>query len=137
MFPKKYRTIAVAFLFILAALIMISYSARPFSDTGFLRKVVMETAMPLVSLKNNTVRAFQENWDRYIFLIGLEEQNARLRRENAMLAGQLVQYQEGYLEAGRLKRLLELRDLFNTKVVVATVIDRDPSSVIKTVLINK
>ena len=137
MFPKKYRSIAAAVIFILAALIMISYSTRPFSDTGFLRKVVLETAMPLVSLKNNTVRAFRENWDRYLFLIGLEEQNARLRRENAMLAGRLVQYQEGYLEAGRLQRLLELRDQFHTKAAVATVIDRDPSSVIKTVLISK
>ncbi len=93
--------------------------------------------MPLVSLKNNVVGTVRKNWDRYLFLIGLEEQNARLRRENAMLAGQLVQYREGYLEAGRLARLLELQSQFNAKSVVATVIDRDSSSVIRTVLINK
>lgn len=137
MFPKKYRPIAVVSVFILAALITISYSTKPFSDTGFLRKIVLEAAVPLVSLKNNALKVLRENWNRYIFLIGLEEQNASLHRENARLAGQLVQYQEGYLEAGRLQRLLELKNQFNIRASTATVIDRDPSSVIKTLLINK
>ena len=137
MFPKKYRSIAVAVTFILAALILISYSIRPFGETGFLRKVVLEASLPLVSLKNDAVKAIRENWKRYIFLVGLEEQNARLRKENAVLAGHLVQYQEGYLEADRLRRVLELRNQFDVRSVAATVIDRDPSSAIKTLLIGK
>jgi rod shape-determining protein MreC len=137
MFPKKYRSIAVVFVFILAALIMISYGTKPFSDTGFLRKIVLEATVPLMSLKNNALKVLRENWNRYIFLIGLEEQNVRLRNENALLAGQLIQYREGYLEAGRLQRVLELKDQFNVTATAATVIDRDPSSVIKTLLINK
>lgn len=137
MFPKKYQAIAVASLLILIALIMISYSLKHYSHTGFLRKLVLEGAMPLVNLKNTSLKVLKEGWNQYIFLVGLEEHNRRLRKENAQLSQQMVQYQESYLEALRLQRVLELKNQMDVTSAAALVIDRDQSAVVKTLLINK
>jgi rod shape-determining protein MreC len=137
MFPKKYWTIAVASLLILAALVMISYSAKQTAETGFMRKLVLETAWPLENMKNRSLKTLKESWNRYVFLIGLEEENQRLKKRNDLLASQLVQYQEGYLEALRLQKVLKIKEQPNAIPVVAEVIDREQSSVFKSILIGK
>lgn len=137
MFPKKYWTIAIAALLILTALVMISRSAKQTSETGFMRKLVLETAWPLESMKNRSLKAIKESWNRYLFLIGLEEENRRLKKQNNLLASQLVQYQEGYLETLRLRKVLNFKELHNATPVVAEVIDREQSSVFKSILIDK
>ena len=137
MFPYKYLTIIIASVLILTALIMISYNAKQASETGFMRKLVLETAWPLENLTNRSLKAIKESWDRYLFLIGLEEENRRLKKKNDLLASQLFRYQEGYLEALRLRKILKIKEQLNTVPVVADVIDREQSSVFKSILIDK
>lgn len=138
MFPKKYWTITLASLLILATLAMISHQAvKQDSDTGFFRRLVLEAAWPLESLKNRLLKAFGESWDRYLFLIGLEAENRRLRKENHLLENQLVRYREGYLEALRLRKILMLKEQLDTTPVIAEVIDREQSPVFKSILIDK
>jgi rod shape-determining protein MreC len=137
MFPKKYWTLAVASLLILAAFVMIFYGMKQTSETGFMRKLVLEAAWPLESVKNRSLKAVRENWNRYLFLIGLEEENRRLKKKNDLLANQLAQYQEGYLEALRLRKMLNIREQPDTAPVIAEVIGQEQSSVFKSILINK
>ena len=137
MFPKKYWTLAVASLLILAAFIMIFFGMRQTLETGFMRKLVLEAAWPLESVKNRSLKAIRENWNRYLFLIGLEEENRRLKKKNDLLANQLGQYQEGYLEALRLRKMLSTREQPHTAPVIAEVIGREQSSVFKSILISK
>jgi rod shape-determining protein MreC len=138
MFPKKYWTITLASLMIMAALIMISYhAAKQDPDTGLFRRLVLEAAWPLESLKNRSLKVLRESWGRYLFLIGLEAENRRLRKENHLLENQLVQYREGYLEALRLQKILKSREQFNTTPVIAQVIDREQSPIFKSILIDK
>lgn len=125
-------------LLILAALVMISYhAAKQDSDTGFFRRLVLEAAWPLESLKNRSLKALRESWDRYLFLIGLEAENRKLRNENHLLENQLVQYREGYLEALRLRKILKLQEQFDATPVIAEVIDREQAPLFKSMLINK
>ena len=62
------------------------YVSRLLSQNGY---TVLEAATPLVSLKNKSLEVFQGNWNHYIFLMGLEEENKHLRKENALLSNQL------------------------------------------------
>ncbi|MBA4396185.1 MAG: rod shape-determining protein MreC [Syntrophus sp. (in: bacteria)] len=138
MFPKKYWTITLASLLILATLAMISYHAvKQDSDTGFFRKLVLEAAWPLESLKNRSIKVLRESWDRYLFLIGLEAENRRLRKEKHLLENQLGRYREGYLDALRLRKMLMLKEQPDTTTVIAEVIDREHSPVFKSILIDK
>ena len=138
MFPKKHWTIGIVSLLILAALVMISLNARRgVPETGFARKLVLETAWPLESLKNSSIKAIREGWNRYLFLMGLEEENRRLKKKNDELANQLIRYQEGYLESLRLRKMMNLMGQHAATPIVAEVIDREQSSAFKSILINK
>ena len=135
--PRKYRSIAVAAVLLIISLTVLSFSAIRLSETGFLRKMVLEAAAPVEDTINISLQNLHDVWKRYLFLVGLEDENRRFRKQNADLTEQLNRYREGSLEAMRLRKLLELRESFPQRAVAARVIDRNRSSLFKTLLINK
>jgi rod shape-determining protein MreC len=135
--PRKYRSIAVAAVLLIISLTVLSFSAIRLSETGFLRKMVLEAAAPVEDTINISLQNLHDVWKRYLFLVGLEDENRRLRKQNADLTEQLNRYREGSLEAMRLQKLLDLREGFPLRTVAARVIDRNRSSLFKTLLINK
>lgn len=135
--PRKYQSIAVAAVLLVVSLTILSYSAVRLSETGFLRKTVLETAAPIEDAINISLRSLLDAWKRYLFLVGMEEENRQLRREKALLSEQLNRYREGYLEAIRLQKLLDIKNGFPHRTVAARVIDSNRTSLFKTLLINK
>ena len=135
--PRKYQSIAVAAVLLVVSMVVLSYSAMRLSETGLLRKIVLETAAPVEDAINISLMSLRNVWNRYLFLIGMEEENRRLRSENAALSGQLNQYREGYLEGIRLRTLLAIKDDLKHRAVAARVIDKDRTTLFKTLLINK
>lgn len=135
--PRKYQSIAVAAILLIVSLSILSYSAVNLTETGLLRKMVLEVAAPVENLINTSLTALHDAWKRYLFLVGMEDENRKLRRENALLARQLNQYREGYMEGMRLQRLLDIKSSFQTETLAARVIDRKHTSLFKTILINK
>lgn len=89
------------------------------------------------SLKQSILKTIEKNWNRYLFLVGLEEENRRLLKEKQRLENDLVQYREGYLEALRLQKTFKVRELTDATPIVAGVIDSEQSSVFRSILINK
>ena len=81
--PRKYQSIVVATILLIISLTILSYSAVRLSETGFLRKIVLETAAPVQDAINVSLKSLHDAWNRYLFLVGLEEENRRLRRDKA------------------------------------------------------
>ena len=135
--PRKYQSIAVAVTLLIVSLGVLSYSAVRLTETGLLRKIVLETAAPVEQAINIALTSLHDAWKRYLFLVGLEDENRKLRRESAVLASQLNQYREGYLEGVRLQKLLDIKNGLQHRAVAARVIDREHTSLFKTLLINK
>jgi rod shape-determining protein MreC len=135
--PRKYRSISVAIVLLIVSLSILSYSAARLSETGLLRKMVLEIAAPVEDAINLSLKSLHDAWNRYLFLVGIEDECRRLRRENAVLNELLNSYREGHLEGIRLRKLLDIRDGLNHRVVAARVIDNDRTSLFKTLLINK
>jgi rod shape-determining protein MreC len=98
---------------------------------------VLEAAAPLANIITVSFEGLKESWNRYIFLVGLEEENRRLKKGNALLTQETIKYREGYLEGIRLQKLLALKERVNYPTITARVIARDQTSIIKTILINK
>jgi rod shape-determining protein MreC len=137
LFPKKHQSIIIACLLVIISLIILSYSMKQPNKDGFFRRLVLEAAAPLADMITVSFKELNEVWKRYIILVGMEEENRRLKKENALLTQEIIQYREGYLEGIRLQKLLALKEKVKYPTITARVIDRDQTSIIKTILINK
>ncbi|MDO9230468.1 MAG: rod shape-determining protein MreC [Syntrophales bacterium] len=135
--PHKYHPPVVAAVLLIISLAVISYSASRLSETGFLRKMVLEAAALVEDAVNVSLKGLNDSWKRYLFLVGMEDENRRLRHGNAVLSEQLNHYREGYIEGMRLQKLLNLKDGLSNRVVAARVVDRSRASLFKTILIDK
>lgn len=136
-FFRNYKIIIFIVVLLTTALIILSYNLKQESHTGLIRKTVLEVAAPLQNALNASVKSVSDGWSRYIFLVGLKEENKNLKQKINDLKSQLVLYQEGYLEAQRLRNLLDLKDDYNFNFVTARVIGRQQVALSKTILINK
>jgi rod shape-determining protein MreC len=135
--PKKYQSSVVAAILLIVSLTILSYSAVRLSETGLLRKLVLETAAPIEDVINISLKSLHDAWKRYLFLVGLGDENRRLQRAMAILSEELNDYREGYLEGMRLQKLLDIKGSLGHRTVAARVIDNDRTSLFKTLLINK
>jgi rod shape-determining protein MreC len=135
--PKKHQPLIIACLLVIISLIILSYSVKQPTRVGFFRELILETAAPLASMITVSVKDLAGVWKRYILLVGLEDENGRLKRDNALLIQEINRYREGYLENIRLQKLLSLKERTNHHTVAAMVIGRDQTSMMKAILINK
>ncbi len=137
LFPKKYHSAVVAAVLILISLIILSFNLKRSKDAGFFRKVIMEMASPFEYAIDSAIQGAGNAWKRYIFLVGLEEENRNLKKKIDVLTNEIVRYREGYLEGLRLKEHLSLREKGELPMVTARVISKEGTSVFKTILVNK
>jgi rod shape-determining protein MreC len=135
--PRKSHSLIVAAVLLILSLAVLSYSVTRLSETGFLRKMVLEAATPVEDVVNVSLNGLHDAWKRYLFLIGMEDENRRLRKENAALGEQVNRRQEGYMEGMRLRKLLNLSEALRGRAVAARVVDRSRTLLFKTILINK
>ncbi|MCX5830770.1 MAG: rod shape-determining protein MreC [Deltaproteobacteria bacterium] len=134
--PKKYRLgISISLIFITALFILLFNLYHP--SPGFLRKMALEMVSPMETAINLPLQGLADVWNRYIFLVGREESNKRLREQNSQLVEELIKYREGYQEGIRLQKILKLRDSLPFPILAARVVGRNPSSIFKMILINR
>lgn len=137
MFFQRYRTVIVVTLLAILCLVVISISVRHPERTGVFRQIVLECAAPIEGLLGRPIHAAEKAWRRYLFLFGLEAEVGRLSRQNAILTRQLVQYQEGYLESLRLRKLLDLKEHDGYRGTVARVTGHVRSATARTLVIDR
>jgi len=136
-FLKKYKIIIFIAVFLVTALMMISYNLKYGMNNSFLRKIVMETVSPVQEVLSVSIQSVKDSWLRYILLVGIEDENRNLKKKINDLKAVLVSYQEGYREAQRLKKLLSISDNNNYRFIAARVIGREQAALSRTVMINK
>jgi rod shape-determining protein MreC len=136
-FLRNYKTVIFIAVLLFISLIMLSYNLKHETDKSFFRKIVLEAAAPVQRGLSVFVKSVSDAWMRYIFLVGLEEENKILKKKINENKAELILYQEGYLEAQRLRKLLSLRDDYNYHFFSARVIGREQAALSKTILINK
>jgi rod shape-determining protein MreC len=136
-FLRKYKTIIFIAALLIVALIVISYNLKYGTDKSFLRKIVLETVAPAQNVLSFSITSVKDNWSRYVFLVGIEEENKNLKKKIEELKTVLISYQESYQEAKRLRKLLSLSDNYHYQFISARVIDREQAALSRTILINK
>jgi rod shape-determining protein MreC len=136
-FFKNYKIIIFVVVLLAIALILLSYNVKQESRNNFIRKIVLEVAAPVQNTLNTAVKGIGDAWNRYIFLVGLVDENNKLKKRINELKADLNVYQEGYLESQRLKKLLSVIDDSDHDYIAARIIEREQASPSKIILINK
>lgn len=101
---RKYKTAIFIVTLLLLALILFFYNLKQGVDGSFFRKIVLETVAPAQKVLSASVKSVNDAWLRYVLLVGIQEENKNLKNKINELKAALILYQEGYLEAQRLKK---------------------------------
>ncbi len=64
LFSRKYQGLAIAFVCIIASLVLLSYHLKRPGQVGFFKKVVMEAASPVERGILSASQGIKEVWDR-------------------------------------------------------------------------
>jgi rod shape-determining protein MreC len=104
---------------------LISLQGRRRLDTSFIRMWILDTLGPMEKLVDRSSFSVRYVWDRYFALIGLHDENQRLKHEVDELRMQMANDREMVLEAQRIRALAGLQDSGIGKTIVARVIGRD------------
>ena len=115
---------------------LISIQARRRIDAGFVRVWVLDSLAPMEKLADRSTFGLSSVWDRYVALIGVHDENQRLKHQADDLQMQLQRNREDIVELQRLRTLLSLASSDRGKTVAARVIGRDPARS-QTVTIDK
>jgi len=136
-FLRKYKTIIFIAALLVVALSMIFYNLKYGTDKSFLRKIVLEAIAPVQKALSFSIASVKDDWSRYIFLVGIVDENKKLKKEIEELKAVLISYQESYQEAKRLRKLLSLSDDYKYQFISARVIGREQAALSRVILINK
>src|SRR5215471_10328779 len=82
---------------------LISLQGHHRIDTGFIRVWALDLLAPLEKLADRSLFGVRQAWDRYIVLIGVQQENRQLKRENDDLRKEPTQQQEAIAEAERIR----------------------------------
>ena len=125
-FRKWWRPLAAVVLLAAA----VQFFVRPpasFAASDPLRGVAAEAFRPVYEAASFLQRNLSSTWYRYVALIGVSEENERLRKEAAALRARLLESREATLENRRLRELLRFAPAAGKPTMGARVVGHDVS----------
>lgn len=134
---RKNRVVLISATLLLAALLMLSVGSRSEQRSDPFAGIVLEIVRPLQVGVVAAVDAVENIWTSYFALVGVREENERLRRRVLDLEEQLVQRAEAERADRRLQELLGVRAALQDEMVPAQIIGRDPLPWSGTITINR
>ena len=136
-FLFKHKATLVVTLLILSSMAMIISSTNRKGKSGWVEEVVAFIFYPFQKTSSSvgeTAGNFARGVTRYS---QIQEENQRLRAENAQLVEENNKLREGSLATERLRRLLGFRETARGEMIPAQVIGKDPSGWFKSIVIDK
>ena len=136
-FVRRNRVGLTSGLLLLISLLLFSAGSRTARRIDPLGGVVLDGMRPLQSITAAVIDAVTGAWRTYVALVGVHQENERLRRRIVELEQEAVRLSEVEQTDKRLEALLNLRSGFDGDLQSAQIIGRDPLPWFSTVIINK
>jgi rod shape-determining protein MreC len=136
-FVRRNRVVLTSGLLLLISLLLFSAGARTQRRIDPFGGVVLDAMRPLQSVTATVIEALAGTWRTYVALIGVNEENQRLRRRIVELEQQAVRLSEVEQTDKRLEALLNLRSDLDGDLQAAQIIGRDPLPWFSTMTVNK
>jgi len=136
-FLWRNRVMLTGGLMLLLALHLISSGVSQEGRTGKPAVVLMEIMRPAQAFQSAVADNFRGFFSDYIQLVGVREDNDRLRHEVAELQAEHTRLVELEVENHHLSDLLELREALAMRAVGARVIGGDATGLARTLILSQ
>lgn len=136
-FFKKFGLVLLTGGGILAALVFYTVNIPHKRSANIIERGLLTVVAPIMGPASRVSGFFEDAWDNYINLVGVRQENLRLREEMKVLNNRIVASGETTLENQRLLRLLGMKVTLKPPAVTASVIGEDVSSWFKTLVIDR
>ena len=135
-FRQKSVSVSCLLFFVLSLqLTSISADNPEFSAIG--ARVVHSSLAPIQGWYNRGLHFCRGVWERYIWLIGVEQERRRLQGQVKGLEAANAQLIEMEKENERLRGLLNFSEIHGLKGAAANVVGRDPSNWFRTITVDR
>jgi rod shape-determining protein MreC len=136
MFSKKSVIIIGVAVLMIVNLIVLSVAGTHYSAISP-RKIMISMVAPFQEIAFQSIRFTKNLWRHYFFLASVARENEALKRNLRAAVEKNKDKIEVELSNSRLRNLLKLKQSINFEMAACEVIAKDPSSVFKTVIIDK
>jgi rod shape-determining protein MreC len=130
------RVVLTSGLLTILALHLLSTGVQPDARARKPSLILMETFKPLLVVESQIADDASGFLHNYFDLVGVREENLRLKREVAVLEGHQRRMVELEAENRHLADLLELRDALGSDAIVADVIGSDATGLSRTLVLS-
>jgi rod shape-determining protein MreC len=124
-------------LLAVVSLTLLTWKIKNRMPVAFYENVVLSITRPLQQAASWTTGSLRDVWGDYVYLVGVQRDNQRLREEIKWLRQENHRYLEAYLQYQRLQRLLNFREQIAFDVVAAEVVGRGSNSWTEIIHINR
>jgi rod shape-determining protein MreC len=131
------RVVLTAGLLLLFALHLVSTGVRPDSRANGPSLMLMEALKPLLVIESQLADDASDFLHNYFDLVGVRQENLRLRQQIARLESQQRRMVELEAENRHLADLLELRDALGSAAIAANVIGGDATGLARTLILSE
>jgi rod shape-determining protein MreC len=136
-FFKKYGLVFLTGIGMLGALIFYSLNIPHKRSANFIEQGVMTVLAPVMKPAARASGFFEDVWDDYLNLMGVRQENLRLREEVKELNARIIATGETVLANQRLEKLLGMKNTIKAPVLTVTIVGEDLSSWFRTVVIDQ
>ena len=136
-FLWRNRVVLTTGLLLLLALHLLSIGVRPEARANKPSLMLMETVKPLLVVESQMSDDASDFLHNYFDLVGVREENLRLKQRLAQLEGQQRRMAELEAENHHLADLLELRDALGITAIAASVIGNDATGLSQTLMLSE
>jgi len=136
MFSKKSVIIIGIAVLMIVNLIVLSVSGTRYSALTP-RKILISLIGPFQEITFRSIRFTKNLWRHYFFLVSVARDNDALKQNLRLAVEKDKDKIEVELSNTRLRNLLKLNEKMNFETAACEVIAKDPSSLFKTVMIDK
>lgn len=129
--PRKFRDIVLCLALLAVPFLFLQTGLKPEAELNPLDRVLLRVSAPIQAAVTGTVAGIHRGWRRYIYLVDVESENERLKRENNRLRSKLQEATRNLGRMDRLEKLLKFRASRGVETVGVRVIGRDASPFVR------
>jgi len=129
--PRKFRDIVLCLALLAVPILFLQSNLKSDAELNPLDRALLRVTAPVQGAITGVFSGIHRGWRRYVYLVNVETDNDKLRRENRELTAKLQDVRRNLGRLGHMEQLLRFRTSQGVETVGVRVIGRDASPFVR------